>query len=104
MKIDETKKLENLKKLIARYFKTVKSDNDKSEVQPTPINYYELGCVITNLIKMCILTLDQEEHKISETNKNPVNVSLILETILEMFPLDEFELLSDINQILVEDS
>lgn len=104
METNDTKKLENLRKLIAPYFNTAKSDDDQSEVQKAQTHYYELGCVITNLLKMCVLTLDQEEHKISETNKTPINVSLILETVLKMFPLDEFELLDEINQILVEDS
>lgn len=104
MDTTNTKKLEKLKKLIAPYFNTAKKDDDQPEVQKAQTHYYELGCVITNLLKMCILTLDQEEHKISETNKTPINVSLILETILEMFPLDEFELLDEINQIVIGDN
>jgi hypothetical protein len=108
MEINEIEKIENLKKIIAPYFSTLKQANEKSEVYTAQIkmlDYYELGCVITNMLKMCVLTLDQDSHKTVETNKSPnINVSLILEMALEMFPLDEFELLSKINQLLITDS
>lgn len=104
MEINEIEKLENLKKIIGKYFNSSKSDN-KSEFYTAQIkiNYYELGCVITNMLKMCILTIDNEGHIMSSTNKNAVNVSLILEMILEMFPLNEFELLGEISEIVVGD-
>nr|WP_073488971.1 hypothetical protein [Flavobacterium sp. fv08] len=107
METNEIKNLEQLHKLTARYFSTLKPADDKTENNVAQIkfsNYFELGCVITNMLKMCILTLDQQADKISETNKNPVNVSLILETVLEMFPLDEFEFLSEISEMLIEKS
>ncbi|MEO6174493.1 MAG: hypothetical protein ABIP27_05010 [Flavobacterium circumlabens] len=107
METNEIKKLQNLRELIASYFNTLKSTNDKSEAYTTQIkilNYYELGYVITNMLKMCILTLHHEEEKISGKDKNEViNVALILEMVLEMFPLDEFELLGEINQMIIED-
>lgn len=104
MEINEIEKLENLKKIIGKYFNSSKSDN-KSEFYTAQIkiNYYELGCVITNMLKMCILTIDNEGHIMSSTNKNAINVSLILEMILEMFPLNEFELLGEISEIVAED-
>lgn len=104
METNEIKNLEQLQKLTARYFSTLKPADEKTEnnvVQIKFSNYFELGCVITNMLKMCILTIDHDAHKISETNKNPINVSLILETVLEMFPLDEFEFLSEISDILI---
>ncbi|MDR6764168.1 hypothetical protein J2Y38_004397 [Flavobacterium sp. 2755] len=104
METNEIKNLERLEKLTALYFRTLKPANDKTENNVAQIkfsNYFELGCVITNMLKMCILTLDQQADKISEINKNPVNVSLILETVLEMFPLDEFEFLSEISDMFI---
>ncbi|TPG35408.1 hypothetical protein [Flavobacterium pectinovorum] len=105
MEINETKKLENLEKIIGKYFNNPKSAT-KSEFYTAQIkiNYYELGCVITNMIKMCILTIDNEGHIISSTNKKAVNVSLMLEMVLEMFPLNEFEMLGEINEIFIGDS
>ncbi len=105
METNEIKNLERLEKLTALYFRTLKPANDKTGTNVAQIkflNYFELGCVITGMLKMCILTLDQQADKISETNKNPVNVSLVLETVLEMFPLDEFEFLSEISEMLIE--
>ncbi|OMQ11113.1 hypothetical protein [[Flexibacter] sp. ATCC 35103] len=106
MESNETEKLENLRKLISLYFNRSKSNNNKSDVYTTQVNisYYEIGCVITNMIKMCILTLDNEGDKRSSTNKNPINVSLVLEMVLEMFPINEFELLSEINQMFVTEN
>lgn len=105
METNEIKNLTHLKKLANRYLSTLKHSDDNTETNVAQIkfiNYFELGCVITNMLKMCILTLDQQADKISETNKNPVNVSLVLETVLEMFPLDEFEFLSEISKMLIE--
>jgi hypothetical protein len=106
MESKEIKILENLRKLTARYCTTLNLSTDKTEFHTAKIellDYYELGCIITNMLKLCILALDNEEHKIDETQKrSPINVSLILETVLQMFPLDEFEMLSEINEILIE--
>lgn len=107
MEINETKKLENLRKLIAPYFKTLKEGDDQTKVYTAQIkmlDYYELGCAITNMLKMCILALDQDENKNLGAKDPVINVGLILEMVLEMFPLDEFELLSEINQMLIPDS
>lgn len=102
METNEIKKLENLKKLIFPYFSTLKSVNDKKGAYTAKIelsNHYELGCVITNMLKMCVLALDQDAHKISETGKDTsINVGLVLEVVLQMFPMDEFELLSEIGE------
>lgn len=106
MIINETKKLENIKRIIGKYFNPVNSDNNKTEFYTAQIkiNYYELGCVITNMIKMCVFTLDHDGHLKSSTNKNPIDVSLVLEMVLEMFPVNEFDLLGEISEIAVRDS
>ena len=102
METNEIKKWENLKKLIFPYFSTLKSVNDEKGVYTTKIelsNHYELGCVIVNMLKMCVLALDQHTYEISETGKDTsINVGLVLEVVLQMFPMDEFELLSEIGE------
>lgn len=107
MKLNEIKSLENLRKLTARYCTTLNASKDKTKFYTAQIellDYYELGCVITNMLKLCILALENELHKTSDADKNSsINVVLILETVLKMFPLDEFEMLSEINEILVAD-
>lgn len=55
------------------------------------------------MLKLCIFAPDQETHKITETNKNSsINVGLILETILQLFPMNELELLDKINELSAE--
>ena len=101
------KNLEDLKNLTAGFLNTLKPTNDEKEIYTAEIkflNYYELGCVITNMLKLCILAIDQEAHKITETDKNSsINVGLILEVALQLFPSDEFELLTTISQKLNSD-
>lgn len=108
METKEIKDLEYLRKLMNRYLNTLKTPNDKTEFYTAEIkllNYGELGCVITNMLKLCILALDSEAPEISKTIKNPsINVALILEVVLQLFPVDEFELLSEINEFLIGDS
>ncbi|WP_264536228.1 hypothetical protein [Flavobacterium sp. N1736] len=107
MESNEIKNLERLKKISALYFSTLKPSNDKKggyTAQMKLANYSELGCVIAETIKLCIIALDQDAHKVSEINKTqPINVSLILEMVLEMFPSDEFEVLDEINRMFVSD-
>jgi len=51
------------------------------------------------------LALDSEAQEISNRFKNPsIDVALILEVVLQLFPVDEFELLSEINELLISDS
>ncbi|MGE6353262.1 hypothetical protein ACQKCJ_05225 [Flavobacterium sp. NPDC079362] len=104
METNEIEKLENLKKIIEKYFNNPRSDRSEFYTPQIKINYYELGCMITNMLKMCVLTIDNEGHIMSSTNKNAVNVSLVLEMVLDMFPLNEFELLGEISEIVIGDS
>ncbi|SHM51465.1 hypothetical protein [Flavobacterium chilense] len=108
METSEIKNLEYLTKLAGRYLNTLNPSTGKKgnhTVQIKVANYCELGCFITETIKLCIVALDQEAHKISTTNKtSPINVALVLEMVLEMFPTDEFEFLSEISNMLITDS
>ncbi|MFH6994782.1 hypothetical protein [Flavobacterium sp. FlaQc-48] len=108
METKEIKDLEYLKKLMSLYLNTLKTPTDNTEYFTAEIkllHYGELGCVITNMLKLCILALDSEAQEISKRIKNPsVDVVLILEVILQLFPVDEFELLSEINELLIANS
>ena len=108
MQTNEIEKMENLRKLTASYFSTLKPSNDKKGGYTAQIklaNYSELGCIITETIKLCIVALDHHAHRTSNTIKNsPINVSLILEMVLEMFPSDEFEVLDEINKMFISNS
>lgn len=104
METNETKNLEYLKKLATEHFQTLKPANDQSQTYTAQIrvlNYFELGCVITDLLKLCILALHHNRHKISENNeKESVDVALVLETVLSLFPLDELEFLSYVREMV----
>ncbi|SHF74944.1 hypothetical protein [Flavobacterium defluvii] len=98
MGINKITTLEDVKKIASNYLNSQKAITKKTNFHNTEIkviNYYELGCIITNMLKLCILSLDQE------TNKNSsINLSLILETVLQLFPSDELEFLDKINELI----
>lgn len=108
METNEIKKVENIKKLSVRYFNTLKPVTDKKDMYTAEIrvlNYCELAYVISNMLKLCILALDQEAPEISETIKNPsINVASVLEIVAQLLPLDEIEHLDEMHQILSTDS
>lgn len=106
METTEIRNLEVLKKLATRSFQTLKPapDNSKAYIAQIKVsNYVELGGLITDLLKLCILALDPEISKIAEKNNEPVNMRLILETVLQLFPLEEMEFLSDVGKIIGKD-
>jgi len=95
--------LERLKKLTAQYFTTLKPTNEANShtVQFKVVNYLELGCIITDLLKLCILALDNDMHNFQKADKSSsINVSLILETVVNMFPMDEMEFLGCVGEIV----
>jgi len=102
METNETETLAKLKRLTAQYFTTLKPTKNKNSyaVQFKVVNYLELSCVITDMLKLCILALDHDMHNIAEKKSQAINVSLILETVLQMFPLDEFEYLSYVGEVV----
>ncbi len=68
-------------------------------------DYYELAAVIRNLLKLCIVALDHDGAKVPITIKNQsIDVGLILGIALQLFPIDEFELLSEIRILFPADS
>lgn len=100
---NEIKKLENLKILTARYCNTLAPSPDNKGTYTAKINllnYDELASTITEMLKLCIIALDYEAHKPETTKYSPINVGLILEMVLELFPTDEFELITEINEVL----
>ena len=103
METNETQTLEKLKKLSAQYFTTLQPTNEANSytAQFKVVNYLELGCLITDLLKLCILALDNDMHNFSKKDKSSsINVSLILETVLNLFPMDEMEFLGYVGEIV----
>lgn len=92
--------LEDFKTLTAGYFNTLKPVQNEKDIYNVKIkvgSYYELGCIITNMLKSSILALDQNTAK--DSNYDSINVVLLLETALQLFPMNEFEFLDRINEL-----
>jgi hypothetical protein len=101
MEIDEIKNLETIKRLTSSCLRTLKPATDKSGIHTAEIrvyDYYELAAIIRNLLKLCIVALDDDGAEIPDTIKNQsIDVGLILGIALQLFPIDEFELLNEIS-------
>lgn len=88
--------LENLKKLTTQYLNTLKPISEEKNKYSAKIklsSYTELSSIITQMLKSCILVLEINANK--ETD-----VSLMLEMVLQLLPVDEFELLDRISEIV----
>lgn len=103
MKADEIENLETIKRLITNCFNTLKQTEDQNNIKSAEIrfyDYYELASVIRNLMKLCIVALDQDTAEVPATIKNQsIDIGLILGIALQLFPIDEFELLSEISYL-----
>ncbi|WP_343614422.1 hypothetical protein [Flavobacterium sp.] len=103
METNETKNLEYLKQLTALHFRTLQAVNDTPNEYIAKIkvlNYFELGCLITDMLKLCILALDHDMHNVEKKRKQSINVGLVLETVLQLFPLDEMEFLGYVGEVV----
>lgn len=101
MEIDEIEKLETIKRLTSSCLNTLRPVDNKSRIHISEIkvyDYYELASVIRNLMKLCIVALDHDGAELPDTIENQfIDVGLILGIALQLFPVDEFELLNEIS-------
>jgi hypothetical protein len=108
MEKNEIEKLETIKRLTSNCLSTLKPVEGKSGIHTAEIrvyDYYELASVIRNLLKLCIVALDQDGAEVPITIKNQsIDVGLILGIALQLFPIDEFELLHEISILFPVDS
>jgi hypothetical protein len=108
MEKDDIEKLETIKRLTNYCFSTLKPAKDKSGIHTAEIrvyDYYELASVIRNLLKLCIVALDDDGAELPSTIKNQsIDVGLILGIALQLFPIDEFEMLNEISILFAVDS
>ncbi len=106
METDEIKKQEIIRGLSGRLLNTLKRAEDKRGMYNAEIrvyDYQELACVIRSLMKLCIIALDQDSAEVPPTIENQyIDVGLILGVALQLFPVDEFELLNEINDLFSE--
>lgn len=107
METDEITKLDEIRALTKTYLKTLKPDKKGGGIYTTEIrvfSYAELSLVAFNMLKACILALNQDDLKISKTvRNNSIDVPLILEIVAQLFPLAEMEFLDEVRDMLAED-
>lgn len=108
MEIDEIEKLETIKRLTFNCMNTLRPVDNKNRIHSAEIkvyDYYELASVIRNLMKLCIVALDRDGAEVPDTIENKsIDVGLILGIALQLFPVDEFELLNEIGILFPDDS
>lgn len=99
----ETDEIKKIKRLSEKLLNTLKRAEDKRGMYNAKIriyDYYELGSIITNLMKLCVIAVNRDSAEVPLTVENQnIVVGLILGIALQLFPTDEFELLSEINTL-----
>jgi len=108
METDKIKKLETIRVLNGRLLNTLKPAEDKRGMYIAEIRVYgycELGSVVRNLMKLCIIALDHDSAEVPPTIENRyIDVGLILGIALQLFPVDEFEFLNEITDLFSEET
>jgi len=101
-------KKKSIERLTAMCLTTLKPTKDKNGIYTAQIrvfDYLELASIIKNLMKLCIVALDHDGAKVPNTIENrSIDVGLILGIALQLFPIDEFELLNEISILFPKDS
>jgi hypothetical protein len=106
MKTDEIEKMEAIRRKINSCLRTLKPTGDKNGLHTAEIrvtDYFELVAIIRNLMKLCMVALDQDSAEIPCTiESRTIDVGQILGVALQLFPIDEFELLNEISTLFSE--
>lgn len=93
--MEMNEELEKFKNLAFQYLNTLKPisvEKNRYEVKIELTSYTELSCMITQILKSCILALEQNANQ-------DTDIALMLEMALQLLPVDEFELLDRINEL-----
>ena len=103
METDEIIKLKKIGILSERLLNTLKPAEDKRGMYIAEIrvyDYYELVSIIRNLMKLCITAVHYDSAEVPPTIANQhIDVGLILGIALQLFPIDEFELINEISDL-----
>lgn len=103
METDEIIKLKKIGMLSERLLNTLKPAEDKRGMYIAEIrvyDYYELASIIKNLMKLCITAVHYDSVEVPQTIANQhIDVGLILGIALQLFPIDEFELINEISDL-----
>jgi len=108
METDKINKLKDIRVLSGKLLNALKPADDKRGMYNAEIRVYgycELGSVVRNLMKLCIIALDHDSAEVPPTIENQyIDVGLILGIALQLFPVDEFEFLNEIADLFSENN
>lgn len=96
--------LERILSLASNNFNKLKASSHKNggySVKINVVNYSESLFLVSDIIKMCMLTLEAEEPvHYSSVMKQNINISSVLEVALQFLPLEEAEVLDELQVLL----
>ncbi|RIV44677.1 HEPN domain-containing protein [Flagellimonas pelagia] len=102
---DETSLIDQLKELEKMYFHALKPYLPEKGLYSTELiteGYCETSYMISDLIKVCITALENENFSTRSVPQPHSNISGVLGYILDMIPHDEMEFLDKVRKLLSE--
>lgn len=104
MEPNKIQTLAEFKKHAAWHFSMLKPDPKLQAVYSLEIKvtgYSDMLALASNLVKMCVLTVQTEEPHMSDLIKHPfIDIGSVLELVLQLIPHGESELLDVISQMV----
>ena len=97
MEATKIKKIQKLQEMVKTHFTTLKPDKqekDRFRVSFTVSDYTHLMFIISDLMKLCISSIEEEiSYDSSSIVHSRVNITQILEIAIELLPINEAEFL-----------
>ncbi|MER3376532.1 MAG: HEPN domain-containing protein [Allomuricauda sp.] len=103
---DETSLIDQLKELEKMYFHALKPYLPEKGLYSTELiteGYCETSYMISDLIKVCITALENENYSTRSVPQPHSNISGVLGYILDLIPHDEMEFLDKVRKLLSEE-
>lgn len=102
--IDDLKTLEYLKCFSKKHFRKLKPCRQAKgwyTVEVRVLSYFDAFAIAHNLIKICLMTLENDAPEISNAIPNTrIDSRDLLEIALQLMPIDEIEMLDEIHKLV----
>lgn len=106
MKKSKIETLEGILNMASTNFKVLKPDPHKKGAYVIPVrvaNYSDVLFVVADILKMCMLTLEEDKPTDSSTQpRYDINVSSMLNIALQFLPFEEAEVLDELQLLLAD--
>jgi len=103
-KMAEIKTLDEFKEYAQRHLRSLKPCEKPDgwyTVEVRVVSYFDAICIARNLIKACLVVIDPDGAEVSNAvTNNRINPCDLLELALQIMPLDEFEMLDEIHNMV----